>query len=558
MCEKCSHGVQLAKANIRRALRDYGRHTSQTAVLEDVSDEFVSRLAKDSVKVKAGLRALFSKSPAWNDELQALVINGTRTHNPDYDRIHGLASEILRPAQEAADSETRKQIINAICFFSRPNDNPELGIEALKILAPKAWAPNKKLSRVFKSLCDALGVTDNSAGSHFQKLFAQFADELTARKIDFKLYASINPAHFLTMSNPKKDRRGDMLTSCHSFNSTDYVYNNGCTGYARDLYTFIVFTVADPANPELINNRKVTRQIFAYKPGNGLLLQSRLYNTHGGTSGEQEESKIYRDLIQREISELEGAPNLWKTSNYYGNPKVQLAAGYGFGGYLDWEHEAFKAKVSIRADHENDFKLFEIGTLGLCIKCGRDLKEGLYCNDCSAEGCEICDSCGERCNERWEVHDLGGDIIHVCESCLTDYLYCEHCDEYYHLDDLAYVGRGTYVCPNCLAARYTRCDECGEYYPNECIWEAFDSSGCEIGVCEGCCASYYGVCDECGRCVHIDDLFEVHNSSGECVSICPSCRDDACYENCTVCGELFHEDALTDGVCDECRGGRND
>ena len=154
------------------------------------------------------------------------------------------------------------------------------------------------------------GVADNSAGSQFQRLFAQFADELSTRKIDFKLFMSINPAHFVTMSNPKNDRRGTMLTSCHSFNSTAYEYNNGCSGYARDGVTFIVFTVADPEVAETLNNRKTSRQLFMYKPYNGLLLQSRLYNTHGGTRGEQEESKLYRDLVQRELSELEGVPKI--------------------------------------------------------------------------------------------------------------------------------------------------------------------------------------------------------------------------------------------------------
>lgn len=71
------------------------------------------------------------------------------------------------------------------------------------------------------------------------------------------------------MSNPKGDHRGTTLTSCHSFNSTEYEYNNGCTGYARDKVSFIAFTVADPADKETLNNRKTTRQVFAYKPGNG-------------------------------------------------------------------------------------------------------------------------------------------------------------------------------------------------------------------------------------------------------------------------------------------------
>lgn len=83
--------ISRAERNIRQALRDYGAHTSKTDVLEDVTDEFIYRLAADSSYAKQGLRKLFSKSPVWNEELDALVINGTRTHDPDYDRIHRLA-----------------------------------------------------------------------------------------------------------------------------------------------------------------------------------------------------------------------------------------------------------------------------------------------------------------------------------------------------------------------------------------------------------------------------------------------------------------------------------
>ena len=64
---------------------------------------------------------------------------------------------------------------------------------------------------------------------------------------------------FLTMSNPKGDKRGCTLTSCHSLNSTEYGYNNGCSGYARDNYSIITFVAADPNNPETLNNRKTMR-----------------------------------------------------------------------------------------------------------------------------------------------------------------------------------------------------------------------------------------------------------------------------------------------------------
>ena len=61
--------ISRAERNIRQALRDYGAHTSQTDVLDDVTDEFIYRLAADSSYAKQGLRKLFSKSPVWNEEL---------------------------------------------------------------------------------------------------------------------------------------------------------------------------------------------------------------------------------------------------------------------------------------------------------------------------------------------------------------------------------------------------------------------------------------------------------------------------------------------------------
>ena len=319
--------------NIWAAIEDYFRHVDSDDVYKNISDQFVERLAVDSINSKQALRELFCQSHGWNENLQAIVTNGTKTHNPDYSLVHDLAHSILYPAKMDADCDKLTLIERAICFFSCPNDKADNYIDAINQLAPLAYAPRKKRSRIFKAICDSLGVTDLSAGSQFQHLFAQFADELSTKKIDFKLFVSINPAHFITMSNPKRDTRGSTLTYCHSFNVLDCEYNCGCSGYARDDVTFIVFTASDPNKSETLNNRKTTRQLFMYKPFNGLLLQSRLYNTHGGTCGTQAESKLYRDLVQRELSELEGIPNLWKTEKYCGNKHgIHLPFGNGFGG----------------------------------------------------------------------------------------------------------------------------------------------------------------------------------------------------------------------------------
>ena len=242
--------------NIWSALEDYFRHADSDDVYENISEQFVDRLAVDSIKSKSSLRELFRKSQAWNENLQAIVINGTKTHNPDYSLVHDLAHSILYPVKLDADCDKLNLIERAVYFFSRPNDKADEYIDAINQLSPQAYAPRKKRSRIFKAICDSLGVTDLNAGSSFQHLFAQFADELSTKKIDFKLFMSIHPAHFLTMSNPKRDNRGSTLTSCHSFNVLDCDYNCGCSGYARDDVTFIVFTASDPDNPETLNNRK--------------------------------------------------------------------------------------------------------------------------------------------------------------------------------------------------------------------------------------------------------------------------------------------------------------
>lgn len=540
--------ISRAERNIRQALRDYGAHTSQTDVLDDVTDEFIYRLAADSSYAKQGLRELFSKSPVWNEELDALVINGTRTHDPDYDRIHRLAMQILEKPFKSLDYDYN-DILKAICFFSNPDASErdrESYIEAIRKLAPKAYTPTKKPSRVFKSLRVALGVADETAGSEFQRLYAQFADELSAKQIGFKLFVSVNPAHFITMSNPKRDSRGATLTSCHSFNSTEYDYNNGCTGYARDETSFIVFTVADPTDPETLNNRKTTRQVFAYRPGSGLLLQSRMYNTAGGVYGAAEDSKLYRDLVQREISMLEDVPNLWKTYSSIGDKADLVVAGDGFGGYQDWTYENFDGHISIRADcDEETVDPLDVGTYGLCIVCGEETSAGVYCEDCG-EGNE-CDECGGHYRELYDVRNSRGEWIQVCERCRDEYYtYCDECEEYWPNDCTTEVD-GRYYCDDCLDECCERCDECDEWHRSDSMYDAY-REGREVRVCSDCRDEHYYGCDCCGDLHHYDDMHRVYRANGYEDFVCNDCADN--YDCCPHCDELI--EIKDDGTCPSC------
>lgn len=540
--------ISRAERNIRQALRDYGAHTSQTDVLDDVTDEFIYRLAADSSYAKQGLRKLFSKSPVWNEELDALVINGTRTHDPDYDRIHRLAMQILEKPFKSLDYDYN-DILKAVCFFSNPDASErdrESYIEAIRKLAPKAYTPTKKPSRVFKSLCVALGVADETAGSEFQRLYAQFADELSAKQIGFKLFVSINPAHFITMSNPKRDSRGATLTSCHSFNSTEYDYNNGCTGYARDETSFIVFTVADPTDPETLNNRKTTRQVFAYRPGSGLLLQSRMYNTAGGVYGAAEDSKLYRDLVQREISMLEDVPNLWKTYSSIGDKADLVVAGDGFGGYQDWTYENFDGHISIRADcDEETVDPLDIGTCGLCVVCGEETSDGVYCEDCG-KGYE-CDECGGHYRELCDVRDSRGNWIQVCERCRDEYYtYCDECEEYWPNDCTTEVD-GQYYCDDCLDECCERCDECDEWHRSDSMYDAY-REGREVRICSDCRDEHYYGYDCCGDLHHMDDMRIVHRANGYEDYVCDDCADN--YDCCPHCDEFI--EIKDDGTCPNC------
>lgn len=522
--------IEKAKKDIRTALDDYARHLEDIGPLADVSEPFIANLAYDSVLAKTALRDMFRKSPAWNEELQALVINGNRTHNPDWGRVQDFAYVILRDlylhsySDGDSGNRLRRMLDKALAFFSQSGEEDEEAIAALKELAPKAYAKGKKKSRVFKGLCDALGVTDNTVGSDFQKNFAAMADEMNSKMIEYKLFVSINPAHFLTMSNPKFDKRGETLTSCHSLNNTAYDYNNGCSGYARDDVSIIAFTVADPTDRETLNNRKTTRQMFFYKPNNGVLLQSRMYNTSGGTRGAQAESAIYRDLIQREISECEGAANLWKTYKYTDDCPYSNAFSKSswFGGYPDWHYPEFDPHISVRSDHADNYENVRIGEEGLCIMCGEETREGLYCCDCGEGEC-VCDRCEERFHEDelYWVHDRNYGEIRVCESCRDDYyFYCDCCHEWHNNSEIRYVEDETYC--------------------ESCFWAMIDNG--EIDTCAGC--------DEYHL---VDNMYEARNEDGEWVHVCDWCLDHECGV-CTNCGEAFLStvELSEDGLCPVC------
>lgn len=522
--------TEINKRNISRAVKDYLRHVDKCNfnAAGDISDKFISRLAQDCAVAKSGLREIFRRSKGWNEGLQAIIVNGTSTHDPDYRFVRELADKILEKYTVSLDIQNRWKISRSLRLFSGDRDyvGRDRDIAYLKEFAPHAYRQNRPLNKIFQEFCKAIGVYDDTKGSQYQSLYAQLADELKGRKLDFKLFLSINPAHFLTMTNPQYDRRGSMLQSCHALNHDELHFGTGNSGYARDAVTFVAFTVANPDDAESLNNRKTTRQLFMYQPGNGVLLQSRLYNTSGGTRGKQEKSTLYRDLVQRTISDCENAINLWNTSNYDDNPfKMVLPSGEGFYGYADWlEFGGEIIKLSVRKDKLDTCKPFEIGTYGLCVKCGDEIySEGTYyCDDC--DEMERCAECGCRIDEdegTW-VHDENGDYAFVCDSCLEEhYHYCECCCDWHHADNCELNAEGAWICDSCVERFYDRCEDCGALVHNDNYYFAY-RDGLERVVCSDCFESDYYYCEHCERDVHDSEIKHVV-IDGEEYYVCRQC-----------------------------------
>lgn len=506
-------------------------------IKEDISDIFIDRLSRDSVVAKNPLRELLRKHPTWDEELDGCKINGNHTHSPRkefVDRyIHGLfALKDLSEGTPVAFCYTEK-ILN---FFYSDESTSEVqkkeAIETIEKFFPKAYAKGKKKSKVLREICNQLGIIDESKGSKFQELFALAADEVNSKLIDYVLFLTVNNSHFLSMSNPKHDSRGATMTSCHSFNSTEYEYNCGCSGYARDEVTLIAFTVKNPKDKESILNRKTSRCLFFYRPGSGVLLQSRMYLTKAGDSygGVYDvvvpEVKEYRELVQSVIAECEGFPNLWSTKKYADNAwHINIGKACGFGGYPDWKYSNFNAFLSIQKDKVKEipsgYNPYNIGTYGLCISCGEETTQYLYCDDCDDREEQYdchCDCCDEDVSDVYEAY-MGNNVIYVCESCKEDYFhYCDDCSDLTHEDDGNYYeGNGAWICNDCRDRYYKECNCCND---------TLIGNGNENIV--------------------LDKWFDE-------ICLCDSCFDDETV-TCENCERVFMYDAIgDDGLCDECR-----
>ena len=373
-----SETYDVNRQSIVDALAAYVKYTPRAGIIDGISEAFIDRLAADSVTAKVKLRSILSRCAGWDENLQAVVVSGNKTRNPDNRRIEHLINQIMEPL---FDGRLTGEIRAAAKWFTEPKN--ETLLAALKRVAPKAWHAGRKPSRIFNDFAKVIGVFNEATGSRYQRLFAKLSDEMKATATPYKLYISINPAHFLTASNPYKDSRGELLVSCYSLNWIKSMHNTaGIVGYARDECALIVFTAAGEG--EGLFNRKTTRQFFFVNAG--VVIQGCLCDPHG--NARTETSARYREQVQRVISEGLARENTWLTCNYVGNRYgVHARQHPDFGGYRDWEHfDDETAMLSIQADEPKISGDFVVGAAGLCIECAKELHGDEWkCESCSGK-----------------------------------------------------------------------------------------------------------------------------------------------------------------------------
>ena len=424
---------------------------------------------------------------------------------PDY--VGGLPTEINERRIQDGAEHLPYDIYFFICDLDRYSFrtlSDDLA-HRLNEMVPAIHAHSgQKTSRVINKLCTYLGYSKHP---DYNKEFAKYADALSPMTIKRHTILSLNPLDYLTMSF------GNSWASCHTIdkdnkrgmpNSYSGMYSSGTISYMLDSSSMVFYTVDASYNEdEYWTQPKINRQMFHY--GEDKLVQGRLYPQSNDGDGSVYEP--YRKIVQSIMSIIFDFPNLWTLrKGVEAANKYIITDGTHYPDYIHFSN----CTLSLVADRPNENK-FTVGANPICIECGsrHTVEDNINC--CRSDS-NVCEDCGRRLSEDDEywVNDHC-----YCRDCVS---YCEVCDEYYRGDSTYIASEDRYVCDWCAEHRYTECEECGEYIPNDDrVWvESIDGY-----VCEDCCDNHYFKCEECGEYYHNNDAVVLDDGT----VVCEGCYD---------------------------------
>lgn len=219
--------------------------------------------------------------------------------------------------------------------------------------------------------------------------FAQFADAVNPLKVKMDTFISLNPLDFMLMSN------GTNWTSCHHLSkyrdcrTGDYTgcYSGGANGLSKDEVTVVMFTTKKCKHESdytfIPKNQRCLFQI-----GKDKLIQGRVYpdGRDGATSNARD---IFRQVLQRVITECLDVPNLWElvqtdsTKSIYSTEvidKYVIGAGDHYEDYLHYDDSTISFLHD--GDKRKNSERITIGHPQTCPICGkfhRDDEDFVYC-----------------------------------------------------------------------------------------------------------------------------------------------------------------------------------
>lgn len=89
--------------------------------------------------------------------------------------------------------------------------------------------------------------------------------------------------------------------------------------------------------------------------------------------------------------------------------------------------------------------------------------------------------CAKCVSPAWSEDMHGTNDGMVCDSCITNYWWCNDCEEYF--DETTTTLNDTEVCDRCRGRNWSYCEDCEGYYPDHCAGEHEHNQG------NGCCES---------------------------------------------------------------------
>lgn len=116
-----------------------------------------------------------------------------------------------------------------------------------------------------------------------------------------------------------------------------------------------------------------------------------------------------------------------------------------------------------------------------------------------------------------------------CEDCWDERCaVCDYCERTVYQEDMLVVNPNTraetYVCTHCAEHFYYRCDDCGDYFDDDYIYQSRARD-----VCHRCYEEGYTTCENCGDVIPYDEAVE-RNGEHYCEYCAPDEEDENIHD----------------------------